>query len=106
QNFLLGQNNGFPPPPGAINDPTTNIQPAAILEGLIAGNAIGVDPTTSGFQINDPATWDVAQGNAGAGILIAATGDTAIMDLAAVGSTVDDPELTGMHIGAFTYQGT
>ncbi|MEZ6051221.1 MAG: hypothetical protein R3C02_07505 [Planctomycetaceae bacterium] len=58
-----------------------------------------------GFDVNDPTTWDVTQGNAGAGILIGTTGDTAIMDLAAVGSIVDDPGLTGMHIGASTYQG-
>jgi len=81
------QDNGIPP-----LDPTTTVQPAAYLEGLIAENRIG-------------SNTDTTLGNAGAGIYIELNGDTSITDLTAIGSTIDDPELDGLHIGAITYQG-
>ncbi|QDT57064.1 hypothetical protein Pan44_51290 [Caulifigura coniformis] len=94
------QDNGVPPV-----DPTTNVQPAAYLEGLIAENIIGVNPTGTGVDLADPDTYNVADGNDGAGIYVEVNGDTSISDLAGVGSTVDDAELNGLFIGAMTYQG-
>ncbi len=87
--ILDGQraNNGIPPV-----DPTTTVQTAAHLEGFIAENIIG-------------SNTNAALGNAGAGIYIEANGDTAIADLADIGSAIDDPELDGLRIGAGIYQG-
>ncbi|MBX3441342.1 MAG: hypothetical protein KF774_02960 [Planctomyces sp.] len=101
---------GIPVPPGSPPDPTTTVQPAAFLEGLIAENIIGVDIRDDSVDLNDPETWNPADGNAGAGIYIELNGDTAITDLANhpdIGTLPidDDPELFGMVIGAYTYQG-
>lgn len=74
----------IPLPDGS--DITTLVNPAAILEAVIEGNLIG--------SLSDPAL-----GNSGPGIDIRVSGDGAITDLAAFGSTIDNPELNGISIG-------
>ena len=99
---LEGQESDTGVPP---TDPTTTVQPSAILEGLIAENFLGIRPDEVSLLTTDISAITLADGNAGAGIEIRVGGDTAITDLASVGSLIDDPALDGLHIGAITYGG-
>ncbi|WP_437204625.1 beta strand repeat-containing protein [Planctomicrobium sp. SH664] len=67
-------------------DPTNVTPTASRLEAVIAENLIG-------------SLTDVSRGNAGSGIDIQVGGDTAIADLAGIGSPIDNPLFGGVIIG-------